>query len=164
MQEAERRRGVRAALFDLDGTLVHTHIDFDRMRREILVEVRRHGVPADDLDHLDVGDDDLFQEPREVADEPQGRARGDRSAAQVAVQAGHQRGGEDPLREVERRGVAGEDQPRLARIQRAVPAPLGRRLPRHALAVLRERGGRGAAGEAEGRSPGHHAGAVIGRP
>lgn len=54
MQGAKRRRGLRAALFDLDGTLVHTHIDFDRMKREILMEVRRHGVSTDCLGHLDV--------------------------------------------------------------------------------------------------------------
>lgn len=38
---------VRAVLFDLDGTLVHTHIDFDRMKREILELVAAAGLDAE---------------------------------------------------------------------------------------------------------------------
>ncbi len=38
--------GVRAALFDLDGTLIETHIDFGLMRREMLALAARYGAPA----------------------------------------------------------------------------------------------------------------------
>ncbi len=41
---------VRAVLFDLDGTLVHTHIDFAAMKRAVLDLVREVGVdPAEFL-------------------------------------------------------------------------------------------------------------------
>src|SRR5947207_9703170 len=36
--------GARAVLFDLDGTLVETHIDFPQMRREMLALIERYGV------------------------------------------------------------------------------------------------------------------------
>jgi phosphoglycolate phosphatase len=35
---------VRAVLFDLDGTLVHTHIDFPQMKRQVLAVIERHGL------------------------------------------------------------------------------------------------------------------------
>ncbi len=38
---------VRAALFDLDGTLIQTQIDFDEMRRAMHHLVQRYGVPVD---------------------------------------------------------------------------------------------------------------------
>jgi phosphoglycolate phosphatase len=45
--------GVRAVLFDLDGTLVQTDIDFAAMRREILAAAERHGASLDGLAELD---------------------------------------------------------------------------------------------------------------
>jgi phosphoglycolate phosphatase len=45
---------VRAVLFDLDGTLVHTRIDFPGMRRRILEEVSREGLDPDELWGLDI--------------------------------------------------------------------------------------------------------------
>ena len=49
--------GVQAALFDLDGTLVRTHIDFPLMKREMLalaVEFGLDSVPLQPLDILTV--------------------------------------------------------------------------------------------------------------
>jgi phosphoglycolate phosphatase len=37
-------QNIRAVLFDLDGTLVHTHIDFPLMKEQVLAEVRRVGL------------------------------------------------------------------------------------------------------------------------
>lgn len=45
---------VRAVLFDLDGTLVHTHIDFDRMKREILELVASTGLDAERFREYDI--------------------------------------------------------------------------------------------------------------
>lgn len=45
---------VRAVLFDLDGTLVHTHIDFARMKREVLELVAGTGLDPGDYRALDV--------------------------------------------------------------------------------------------------------------
>lgn len=45
---------IRAALFDLDGTLVHTPIDFGAMKREVLEEVRLAGLDPEPLRRLDV--------------------------------------------------------------------------------------------------------------
>ena len=44
---------VRAVLFDLDGTLVHTHIDFPGMKRTILTLLEEAGVDTADLAGLD---------------------------------------------------------------------------------------------------------------
>lgn len=46
--------GLKAALFDLDGTLVHTHIDFARMKREVLAAVARQGLDPEAYAGLDV--------------------------------------------------------------------------------------------------------------
>jgi phosphoglycolate phosphatase len=46
--------GAVAALFDLDGTLIETHIDFPRMKREVLAAAARYGVDADALEPLDI--------------------------------------------------------------------------------------------------------------
>ena len=46
--------GVRAVLFDMDGTLVETNIDFSLMRREMFAIGARYGVDADDLVGLDI--------------------------------------------------------------------------------------------------------------
>lgn len=45
---------VRAVLFDLDGTLVHTHIDFDRMKREILELVASTGLAPEPYREQDI--------------------------------------------------------------------------------------------------------------
>lgn len=45
---------LRAVLFDLDGTLVHTHIDFSRMKREVLELTAATGQDPDDYRSLDV--------------------------------------------------------------------------------------------------------------
>jgi phosphoglycolate phosphatase len=41
---------IRAVLFDLDGTLVHTRIDFDRMYREVRSVAESAGVPGTRID------------------------------------------------------------------------------------------------------------------
>lgn len=46
--------GVRAVLFDMDGTLVETNIDFPLMRREVLALGGKYGVPGRDLEGLDI--------------------------------------------------------------------------------------------------------------
>src|SRR5438874_1004570 len=46
--------GVRAVLFDLDGTLVHTRIDFARMRRVALELVTEFGLDPEEYRVLDV--------------------------------------------------------------------------------------------------------------
>lgn len=45
---------VRAVLFDLDGTLVETNIDFPLMRREMLAIGERYGIAAEDLQGRDI--------------------------------------------------------------------------------------------------------------
>lgn len=44
---------IRAVLFDLDGTLVHTRIDFPAMRRTILALLQDSGIETEDLTALD---------------------------------------------------------------------------------------------------------------
>jgi phosphoglycolate phosphatase len=44
---------LRAALFDLDGTLVLTNIDFAAMKRDVLAVAREHGVDLAHLAHRD---------------------------------------------------------------------------------------------------------------
>jgi len=46
--------GIRAALFDLDGTLVETNIDFGLMKREMLALGEKHGIPACEMQGLDI--------------------------------------------------------------------------------------------------------------
>ncbi len=46
--------GIRAVLFDMDGTLVETEIDFALMKREMLSLGERHGIPASELQGLDI--------------------------------------------------------------------------------------------------------------
>lgn len=48
------RKPIRAVLFDLDGTLIHTHIDFDRMKREILELVAATGLDAEMFRQQDI--------------------------------------------------------------------------------------------------------------
>jgi phosphoglycolate phosphatase len=45
---------IRAVLFDLDGTLVHTHIDFARMRQTILEHLVRHNIGPEEYQGKDV--------------------------------------------------------------------------------------------------------------
>src|SRR2546423_11054455 len=44
----------RAALFDLDGTLIETHIDFPLMKREMLALVERYGIDSAALSQVDI--------------------------------------------------------------------------------------------------------------
>lgn len=46
--------GIRAVLFDLDGTLVETDIDFGLMKSEMLALGDREGIPASDLRDRDI--------------------------------------------------------------------------------------------------------------
>lgn len=46
--------GLRAILFDLDGTLIETRIDFDLMKRETLRLARSAGIDAEGAEALDV--------------------------------------------------------------------------------------------------------------
>jgi phosphoglycolate phosphatase len=48
------RREVRAILFDLDGTLVHTRIDFPRMKAEVLSLLAEAGLDPQPYRDLDV--------------------------------------------------------------------------------------------------------------
>lgn len=43
-----------AVVFDFDGTLARLTIDFDRMRREVLALLARHGAPCAGLERLQV--------------------------------------------------------------------------------------------------------------
>lgn len=45
---------IRAVLFDLDGTLVHTRIDFPAMKRRVLDLVEQYGLPTSDLAAHDI--------------------------------------------------------------------------------------------------------------
>ena len=45
---------VDAVLFDLDGTLVETNIDFPLMKREVLALAARHGLDTGGLVELDI--------------------------------------------------------------------------------------------------------------
>lgn len=47
-------KGICAVLFDMDGTLVETKIDFPLMKREMLALGERHGIPASELHGLDI--------------------------------------------------------------------------------------------------------------
>ncbi len=53
-QMADLLAGVRAILFDLDGTLVETEIDFALMKREMLAFAEREGVSPFGLQSLDI--------------------------------------------------------------------------------------------------------------
>lgn len=46
-----RSNGLKAVIFDMDGTLIHTTIDFHRMNRGIAETLLQHGLPRDILDH-----------------------------------------------------------------------------------------------------------------
>jgi len=52
--EPRQRPAPRAVLFDLDGTLVRTPIDFAAMRRESLAAAARYGAAVDDLEGRDI--------------------------------------------------------------------------------------------------------------
>lgn len=45
---------IEAALFDLDGTLVETNIDFPLMRRTVIALAAEEGIETDGLDELDI--------------------------------------------------------------------------------------------------------------
>lgn len=45
---------VDCVLFDLDGTLVETNIDFPLMKREMVSLAAEYGMDADQLEHLDI--------------------------------------------------------------------------------------------------------------
>ncbi|MDI6829305.1 MAG: HAD family hydrolase [Armatimonadota bacterium] len=47
-------KDVRAVLFDLDGTLVETNIDFALMRRELIALAESYGIPAQEVANLDL--------------------------------------------------------------------------------------------------------------
>ncbi len=47
-------RNLDAALFDLDGTLVETFIDFELMKREVQIHASKYGVDASDFLQLDI--------------------------------------------------------------------------------------------------------------
>ena len=44
--------GIKAVLFDLDGTLVRLKVDFDRMRAVVLEIAARHGIFGEGREHL----------------------------------------------------------------------------------------------------------------
>ena len=46
--------GIRAVLFDMDGTLVETSIDFSLMKREMLRIAGEYGIPSHQLSDLDI--------------------------------------------------------------------------------------------------------------
>jgi len=46
--------GVRAVLFDMDGTLVETNIDFPLMKREMVALAEKYGVPASEVEGMDI--------------------------------------------------------------------------------------------------------------
>ncbi|MHB0913495.1 MAG: HAD family hydrolase [Armatimonadota bacterium] len=46
--------GIRGVLFDMDGTLVDTNIDFSTMKREIVRFAEEKGVSADEVKALDI--------------------------------------------------------------------------------------------------------------
>ncbi|MHB1458240.1 MAG: HAD family hydrolase [Armatimonadota bacterium] len=46
--------GIRAVLFDMDGTLVETSIDFSLMKREMLRIAEEYGIPSHQLANLDI--------------------------------------------------------------------------------------------------------------
>jgi len=47
-------RGIKIALFDLDGTLIETHIDFRAMRRAMVEMAVESGIPEDRFDGRDI--------------------------------------------------------------------------------------------------------------
>ncbi|MHB1000916.1 MAG: HAD family hydrolase [Armatimonadota bacterium] len=47
-------RNIHVVLFDLDGTLVDTDIDFTRMKNEMLALGARHGIDESELKDLDI--------------------------------------------------------------------------------------------------------------
>jgi phosphoglycolate phosphatase len=79
--EGNRFIDVAAVLFDLDGTLIETRIDFDGMRREVLRLAEEAGVAAAPWAHLDV----LGILDRAAADAPDPAAL--RAAAEAALTA-----------------------------------------------------------------------------
>ena len=67
--------GIRAVLFDMDGTLVETDIDFPLMKREMLALGERHGVSSAELQGLDILAvvDTVVRRLREVSGEAEAR-------------------------------------------------------------------------------------------
>ena len=49
-----RLRGISAVLFDLDGTLAETRIDFSAMKGAMLAQARGRGLEAANLSGLDI--------------------------------------------------------------------------------------------------------------
>jgi len=61
---------IRAILFDMDGTLVETKIDFAHMKREMLALASKHGIPEREAAELDIlGIVDLILSKQEDAEE-----------------------------------------------------------------------------------------------
>lgn len=84
--------GLRAALFDLDGTLIETHIDFPRMKRETLALAARFGVETAPLVPLDIlGIVETVREQLVAAGEPTAsrRFRAEAFALLEAIETDH---------------------------------------------------------------------------
>lgn len=47
------KNGIKAVVFDLDGTLINSTVDFTAMRRRIIDYLASFGIPAKDLDRND---------------------------------------------------------------------------------------------------------------
>lgn len=80
-QSENPHRTVVAVLFDFDGTLVHSPIDFDAMRRGVRAAASAHGVDTDELVPRDVLG--LVETARARIVEPAARAAFDRDAARA---------------------------------------------------------------------------------
>lgn len=53
-REPKQKKQIRGVIFDLDGTLVHTHIDFGSMRRRLVEHCKQRGWFREDFGHLDI--------------------------------------------------------------------------------------------------------------
>lgn len=87
--DGERFRDVDAVLFDLDGTLVESRIDFDGMRRDVLRLAAERGVGPDLLAGLDILEM-IARASERVSDPAELRAAAERAltAIEVAAAAG----------------------------------------------------------------------------
>lgn len=86
LQEGEPLRDLGAVLFDLDGTLVHTPLDFPRMKRAVLAEVARCGLDPVLLEQHDVLA--IIREAAAALPEPDGfRRRAEALLVEIEVAA-----------------------------------------------------------------------------